>query len=244
MIEVLTRLTARGMVVAKEVVILLSNGLADGAMRSWRTLYEISVVSNFILTHGNDVAARFRDYHIVESYNNVREYSKHYQQLGWAKPSQKDLNTIENEYKQVLKTYGENYGDINGWARNIFKTGKITFTRIESETKLEYLRPLYLMSNTEVHASSKALYLRMGLDYELSPLILAGSSPLGLGEPGRRTAHSATLLVGVLLGCKPTLETQAYAKSFINLRDRIFDAFYEAEYKLDQNKGIFGWTSP
>lgn len=47
-IDVVTRLHARSCQVAEEVVVLLENGFANGAMARWRTMHEIAVTANFI----------------------------------------------------------------------------------------------------------------------------------------------------------------------------------------------------
>ncbi len=56
--DVLTRLHARGCQVSSEILILLRNGLADGAHARWRTLHEICVEAQFIALYGNDVALK------------------------------------------------------------------------------------------------------------------------------------------------------------------------------------------
>ena len=42
-----------------EVVTLVEGGLADGALARWRSLYELSIVSSFIIKHGEKVAKAF-----------------------------------------------------------------------------------------------------------------------------------------------------------------------------------------
>ncbi len=65
--EVLWRLHARGCQVTEEIIILLENGLADGAMARWRTLHEIDVVSSIIAANDEVLARRYIDHQIVES---------------------------------------------------------------------------------------------------------------------------------------------------------------------------------
>jgi hypothetical protein len=50
-----------------EIIVLLENELADGAMARWRTLHEITTVAILIEKYGEDVAERYVNNQIVES---------------------------------------------------------------------------------------------------------------------------------------------------------------------------------
>ena len=59
-------LHAKACQVSTEVLILLRSGFADGAHARWRTLYELSAVSQFIAKNGQEVAVRFLCHDILE----------------------------------------------------------------------------------------------------------------------------------------------------------------------------------
>ena len=65
--KLLIRLLVRACQVTDEILCLLENGFADGAMARWRTLHEIAVVAAVILQHGDDIAERYIDHQAVES---------------------------------------------------------------------------------------------------------------------------------------------------------------------------------
>lgn len=42
-----------------EIITLMKNGFADGAYARWRSIYELSIISSFIIQHGENVAKKF-----------------------------------------------------------------------------------------------------------------------------------------------------------------------------------------
>lgn len=42
-----------------EIITLMKNGFADGAFARWRSMYELSIISSFIIQHGENVAKKF-----------------------------------------------------------------------------------------------------------------------------------------------------------------------------------------
>ena len=52
---------------ADEIICLLENGFADGAMARWRTLHEIAIVAIVLSKHGEDIAQGYLDHQAVES---------------------------------------------------------------------------------------------------------------------------------------------------------------------------------
>ncbi len=73
---VLTRSHARACQIAREILTLIKNGYADGAMARWRALHEISVISSFIAKHGNEVAEKYLLHSNIESNKAAVLYQK------------------------------------------------------------------------------------------------------------------------------------------------------------------------
>lgn len=42
-----------------EIITLMKNGFADGAYARWRSMYELSIISSFIIQYGENVAKKF-----------------------------------------------------------------------------------------------------------------------------------------------------------------------------------------
>lgn len=57
--DVMLRLHVRACQVTHEVIVLLENGLADGAMARWRTLHEITIVAAIVARFGDEIAERY-----------------------------------------------------------------------------------------------------------------------------------------------------------------------------------------
>ncbi|WP_217430933.1 DUF5677 domain-containing protein [Sphingomonas bacterium] len=54
--DTMLHLHARACQVVFEIITLMENGLADGAMARWRTLHEITVVATILAEHGEELA--------------------------------------------------------------------------------------------------------------------------------------------------------------------------------------------
>lgn len=70
----LLRLHVRGCQVGREILTLISNGFADGAMARWRTLHEISVVAQVLADGGEPIAERYLEYEAVEAKRALTKY--------------------------------------------------------------------------------------------------------------------------------------------------------------------------
>lgn len=84
---VLSQLHVRACQVTSEVICLLENGYADGAMARWRTLYEIGVVATLISDHDDELAERYLAHEVVEARNSLKLYAQNYAELGYEPPS-------------------------------------------------------------------------------------------------------------------------------------------------------------
>src|SRR5260370_32451533 len=86
----LIRVLVRGCQVTDEIICLLENGFADGAMARWRTLHEIAVVAVVLSHHGEDIAARYVDHQAVESMRSMRKYISCCEELGYTPLSDRE----------------------------------------------------------------------------------------------------------------------------------------------------------
>lgn len=55
-------INGRAIQVANEILVLLKNGYADAAYARHRTLYELSIVADFLVKYGDDVAKEYIEY--------------------------------------------------------------------------------------------------------------------------------------------------------------------------------------
>jgi hypothetical protein len=97
--DVLTKLHARSCQITAEIMLLLSNGFADGAHARWRTLHEIAVSTYFIAKHGNDLAERYLCHAAVESYKASLKYQEYCDALGYLKLTPEEMAEIKDKYQ-------------------------------------------------------------------------------------------------------------------------------------------------
>jgi len=233
--EALTRLHARGCQVGREIHVLLTNGLADGAYARWRTLHELAVVADFLKNHDNITAERFLLHEHIDTYKSALQYQKHCSMLGRQPLSKNDMDHLRQRHDTLVARFGRDFKNNWGWAA--VATGKTSpnFSDIEKQSGLEHIRPFVKEAHGNVHASAKGTLQRLGLIPEVD-ILLAGPSIFGLGEPGRNTAFSTLLLTTSLLLLRPTLEHISYVTAMQTLHQEIHDAFYEAEYEIAQHE--------
>ena len=238
--DVLRRLHARACLTASEILALLKGGFADGAHARWRTLHEVAVFSFFISRHGQNVAKRFLDYEIVESYKQAQDYQKHCSELGYKPLTKKELQGLKKEHSAVLNIYGKDFDNrFWGWIPTSILR-KRSFKEIEKSVKLDLQRPYYNMACYNVHSGPKGTQFRLGLVQNDSQkeLLLTGPSLFGLADAGQGVAISLYQITANFLSTKKTMKRLIIIKTMEKLLGEICSAFYEVHSKL---KGE-GWA--
>lgn len=196
--DVLLRLHVRACQVTHEIIVLLENGYADGAMARWRTLHEIAITAAVIAKFGDDIAERYVHYQIVESHKAAIAYEQNHQALGFKPISKLQLERIRRDYDKVKERFGKGFGDEYGWAAHHLgdaKKKRVTFADLEAEAGDAMMRSPYKMASYSVHASPKGVYFKLG-SLDRTPGLLAGASNAGLVEPGQ---HAAVSLMEITL---------------------------------------------
>ena len=237
--HVLTGLHARGCQIACEILALLKSGLADGAHARWRTLHEIAVISYFTKDHGQDVAKRYLEYGIVETFEDAREYQKHCREIGYEPFTDKEMKVIQERYDSVIGVYGKEFGEHYGWIpRKILSTRN--FAEIEKSQKFDRLRPYYKWACHGVHSGPKSISTKLGLmktAYQ-NPVLLADPSNFGLADPGQSAAISLCQITVCLLSTKPTIERAAEMMAIERLTEEISSVFCDVQKEIEREEEI------
>ena len=206
--DVLLRLHVRACQVTHEIIVLLENGYADGAMARWRTLHEIAITAAVIAKFGDEIAERYVHYQIVESHKAAIAYEKNHEALGFKPISKRQLERIRRDFEKAKERFGKAFGDEYGWAAHHLSgaTGKrITFADLEAEADDAMMRSPYKMASYNVHASPKGVYFKLGA-LDGSPTLLAGASNAGLEEPGQHAAVSLMEITLLLIDDSPIFD--------------------------------------
>lgn len=236
LVDALTRLHARACQVTEEVVCLLSDGLADGAMARWRTLHEISTVASLLCKHGEQLAERYVDHQVVESYKATQDYRACSGKLGYEPMTNEEFQEVTQTYESVCSKHGSGFSDQYGWALPALDTKRSSVQAIERAAGLDHLRAHYRMASHNVHANPKGVYFRLGLINERH-ILLAGPSDAGLADPGDCTAISLLQVTAALNTVYCNLDSLVALKILQWLSHEIGDAFSQANGKLSGKPG-------
>ena len=237
--DILTRLHARACQIAEEVICLMENGFADGAMARWRTMQEISAVCYLIEQHGDSLAERYVAHQIVEARSAAIQYRKFYERLGQDPITDVEFENIESAYRSALQQYGSDFGEQYGWAVGyVGRTRRPTMADIQKAANIDHLSPYYKMASHNVHANPKGVFFRLGHIGE-SEVLLAGPSNAGLTDPGHATALSLMQISSALMKQNPTVDNMVAVKIMQRLADEIGDALLAAHKKLVEDDHIY-----
>lgn len=234
-VDVLTRLHIRSCQVAEEVLVLLQNGFANGAMARWRTMHEIEVSAHFIGKYGNECAKRYKDHQCVESYRGAQEYELARERLGYAEIPAEDREEIAKRYNDVLQKHGNEFGGQYGWAAADLHIKKPTFKEIQSSVGIDYLRGHYRMASHGVHANPRGIYFSLTSLFP-SDEIVAGASNAGLADAGEGAARALISISAALLSLSPSMDHQVAIRAMQLLQSEIASAFLQAHWKLHRDE--------
>jgi hypothetical protein len=240
--RLMVRLLVRSCQVTDEIICLLENGFADGAMARWRTLHEIGVVAAVIAKYGEEIAERYMAYQAVESRRAMRKYIDCHKELGYRSLDARTAKRIERKYQAAVTQHGVSFKGDYGWAAHHLKNKRPTFADLESDVGYGQMRAHYQMGNDNVHAGVKSMYVRLGLltDYDS---LLAGRSNAGLTDPAQNTAHTLTQ-ISVLVCLSPKLDDVVAANIMQELREEIPDSFWKADRRLRRKHKAFEKSQP
>jgi hypothetical protein len=234
-VEVITRLHARGCQVAQEILVLIQSGFADGAHARWRSLHEIAVTAFFIAKHGEETANRYLLHDAVESYRSSKLYKKYAERLGYAPISESEFEGLERAYQDLVSEYGKSFGSQYGWASIDLSKKRPTFRDIEEDAGLDQLRPYYKLASHNVHANPKGVLFRLGLYPETSDILLAGPSDVGFADPGQGTAISLAQITTILLTQSPNIDRLVKCRVLFDLEREISARFVDSQSSLEKN---------
>jgi len=230
--EVLTRMHARACQVAYEIFTLLKAGYADGAHARWRCLHEITVFAVFIAEAGQETAESYLLHEKIDTYKDAISYNEHCNALGYDPIPDDDIAEISKEKDLLIRKYGNGYYGMHGWAIKALGRKKVDFIDIEKSVKLDHYRPYYKMACHNIHAGSKGIRFRLGLELSDDDILLAGPSNAGLFDPGVGVARSLTQLTAQLMTYDPTFDSLVKAKVLNEFRFEVEHQFWKADQKL------------
>lgn len=203
-IEVQTRFHARACLTTREIITLLRNGFADGALARWRSLHELTVVSIFIGAD-EELAERFRLYEAVESWKSAKRHNEHATRLHERPIPPKTMEAMQAGVDALKRRFGPEYARDYGWAAARLDDRQPTFEKVERAIKLGHFRPQYRLASNSVHAGPKGSFFKLGLMSQ-DEVLLAGPSSFGLADAGQSTAISLYQITATLVSLHPIID--------------------------------------
>ena len=210
---------------------MLENGLADGALARWRTLYEVGIVASLIDIHGDNIAQRYLDHDCVAMKRSLDNELQHDGSNSASSVSKRMQREINKEYSEVVSTYGNEFKSNYGWASHHLGKNNPTFQQLELAAGENALPPTYKWASFKIHASVSGLIRNLGNLSEDVPT-LAGASNAGIEEPAINTADSLTQITGLLYGRCNRLEDMVVLTTLCRLRDQVTKECAKAARKL------------
>ena len=232
--ELLIRIHAKANQVAKEILTLLKNGFSDGAQARWRTLHELAVVCVFISEHGEDVATRYINHEAVGTYKAAIQYNDYYIRLGATEISSEEIDSMQEEYLDLLAEYGQTYKNDYGWAAKALNLKKPTFRDIEASVELDHHRPYYKLASANVHANPSGVFNSLGLFPE-EDIILAGPSNLGLIHPAQSAIISLNIITTTMLTYEANIDFIVISKAMAEYGHKVENAFITVETNISKS---------
>lgn len=232
--EVLTRLYARCLQIGNEILILLKHGYPDGAHARWRTVHEISTIANFIFKHGNDVARKYLEHNIIDSYHGSQEFMKYHKKLKQPPLASKELKNLKQDFNNLKDKYGSNFMKRYGWAAEALRKSNPSIENIESDVGFDKYRPFNRMACHNIHAGAKGILFRIAYDEQNDKVILTGPSDKNFTDPAHGTAISLYLITRAFLNLYPNKDREIIVEILYLLSEEIGDDFYKIQEKNEE----------
>jgi hypothetical protein len=116
--EVLLDLHGRASLVSNEIYTLLVNGYPFGALASWRTVHELSVIASIIDKYGRDDGADLTNRWIacdaVLRLQDAKIYQERHERLDYEPITDEDLPQMQDDVDEAIKTHGTSIANSNG----------------------------------------------------------------------------------------------------------------------------------
>jgi Family of unknown function (DUF5677) len=103
----------RAVSVSHEIHALLQAGFPRGAHARWRTLFELSVVSEVLLLGGRWACTRYLNHRDLQIAQQAEDLLPNISDV--------ELRSIESKRRQLIRRYGPTFAGRYGWASNLTK---------------------------------------------------------------------------------------------------------------------------
>lgn len=231
--KALGRLHQKSSLVSSEIIYLIQGGYALAALSRWRTLFETSVISLFLALNDEMTSKRYLDYEIIDTKKELNTYIDNVDFLGFEEISLDAQNRIQTQYDAIIKKYGKEFANDNGWASIVLNKQRPNLHDLMEYVDSQYMKPFYKFANNYVHSGAKSLMHNLGLiDGVQGDNTIAGASNIGFTDPAQLCALSFFNATIAFLSINPNQEDLRLLLILYNKINRIANNFIEVEKKL------------
>lgn len=224
-------LHARALRISREIICLIENGFADGALARWRSLHEIAVISHFLFTAKEEIAERYLLSRAILSYKAARQYVEHQDKAGLQPFGEEELANLKVHSEHIIEKYGAEMKNEYGWAFGEIGIEKPTFYHIEKHCGLDHWRPRVKWASQEIHGGFVPSEVGLGVSENTESVHLVGQSNSGMADPGNCCAISLQIATASLLLIEPNLDRLAVIQVMDLFCDEIGAKFQLGEAK-------------
>lgn len=227
----LARLHIRACRIAKEILLLLENGFAEGAQARWRTLHEVAVTATLIAEGGDTLAERYFDHEAVERKRALDDHRRAAAVAGEPEISRRQTAGIEKAYGAAIKKHGKSFNGMYGWASGQLGIPKEPkFHDLQDAAGSLTLKLRYRIASFDTHASLGALEQPV---HRWDPTThIPGAFAAGFEEPACDTAQAIVQVTGLLRAEPWDIDSVSLGLAMIRLRNETAHAWHEAARRI------------
>lgn len=189
----------RALTIFSEIVYLLKGGFANGALTRFRTLHELTVITEFIYEHGEEAADRYLDYRYVMEKRDIDYKEK---ELGIIEDDKEFIKELNINLDRIKKEKGNEFVNSRNdyiWAKPFLKLNpnqKPTFHQIFKVTRSEKQGgKQYKDASNNIHSGPKSLNSSINT---MNGAPIVGASNFGFNAPASYSTYEMVQL-GTLL---------------------------------------------
>jgi len=236
----LKRLHQKSVLISSEIVYLIKGGYSSAALSRWRTLLETSIIALFLSLNDELLSERYLDYEVVDTKKEMNTYKENFALLGFEKISENEQIELDKKYNSILKKYGNNFKNDNGWAAEILSKSRPNLHDFMDYLDLKYIKPYYKFSNNYVHSGAKSLMYNLGYidGVDSDDNTICSPSNIGFTDPAQLCMLSFFNSTISLLNINPSEEDLISILSLYNQIKYISQSFLKIEKNLvdDESK--------
>ena len=230
----LSHLFPRALLVTQEIISLLKCGFPDGALVRWRALHEITVAAMYIAKNGEHAAKCYLLSFHFAARRAAHQINKYSSGANIEKVSDAELSELDRRCAAAEGDLGRSIGngDDGEWPR-ITQTHK-TFAALESDVRMDHWRPRYKWASVHTHANYRPAEKLLGMKDAVEKMNLVGQSNSGLVDPFQMTAISLAQATATYLLLTPNLDRIAHSNVLLKLSEEMFTIAMEAERRTSE----------